>query len=127
MCILHSLGVLVDVHGAVESLQLSHQQLQVGVDVAQLQQDHLLDLVVRCGPARTKKHKKRYARLRGKGVCQRLQLLMIKAGVLGLVLWTTDLRHRALLGTATPPSSTQTRTTAAVLDVCCSFPPKTSG
>lgn len=45
------LGVLVDLHRAVESFQLSHQQLQVGVDVAQLQQNHLFDLVVRCSPA----------------------------------------------------------------------------
>lgn len=48
---MHSLGVLVDVHRAVESFQLSHQQLKVGINVAQLQEHHVFNLVVRCGPA----------------------------------------------------------------------------
>lgn len=48
----YSLCVLVDVHRAVESFQLSHQQLKVGINVAQLQEHHVFNLVVGCGPAR---------------------------------------------------------------------------
>lgn len=43
--------VLVDIHAAVELLQLLLQQLQVGVDVAQLQGNRLLHLVVTGGSA----------------------------------------------------------------------------
>lgn len=42
----YSLGVLVDVDRAVESFQLSHQQLKVGINVAQLQKHHVFNLVV---------------------------------------------------------------------------------
>lgn len=45
---------LVDLHVAVEFLQLLLQQLQVGVDKAELQSHRLLHLVVGRGPASTK-------------------------------------------------------------------------
>ena len=42
----YSLRILVDLHGAVEPLQLFREQLQVGVHVAQLQKHHLAHFVV---------------------------------------------------------------------------------
>lgn len=56
---MHSLGVLVDVHRAVESFQLSHQQLKVGINVAQLQEHHVFNLVVWCGPAHRREGEER--------------------------------------------------------------------
>lgn len=56
---LYSLGVLVDLHWAVESFQLSHQELQVGVNIAQLQQHHFFHLVVRWSPGEIGERKQR--------------------------------------------------------------------
>lgn len=47
---------LVDLHVAVEFLQLLLQQLQVGVNKAELQSNRLLHLVISGGPASTHTH-----------------------------------------------------------------------
>ena len=47
---------LVDLHVAVELLQLLFEQLQVGVDEAELQSDRLLHLVVGSCPADSYTH-----------------------------------------------------------------------
>ena len=49
MCV-YLLDVLVHLHRAVEALQLFHEELQVGVDEAELQQHTLTHLIVAARP-----------------------------------------------------------------------------